>query len=112
MKGRAGLIWDTPLPFCRYIEECGVPCEHISPHLLAAPFFRRSFSALIIPAGYGNPAYSRLLPALRASSSRIRRFVESGGNILVYGPGRMNPEALDWLPVPLKFVHSPGVRRI
>ncbi|MDD1718711.1 MAG: hypothetical protein LUQ25_01505 [Methanoregulaceae archaeon] len=112
MTGRVGLIWDTPLVFSRFIEECGFECEHISPQLLAAPFFRRSFSTLIVPAGFGNPSYSRLLPALRASTSRIRRFVEAGGNLLVYGPGLPGENTMDWLPFPIKFVHSPGVRRI
>lgn len=112
MSGRAGLLWDTPLPFCRYIEDCGVACQHVSPQLLAAPHFRGSFSAVIVPAGFGNPAYSRLLPALRASSGRIARFVEGGGNLLVYGPGRDNPGAYDWLPFGARFFHAPGPRRI
>jgi len=27
---RSGLVWDQKLLFSRYIEECGVPCEHIT----------------------------------------------------------------------------------
>jgi len=40
--------------------------------------------------GFANPDYSNLLPALRAAEKRIRRFVESGGRLLVFG-ARMLP---------------------
>ncbi|MFZ0182868.1 MAG: hypothetical protein WAL62_07000, partial [Methanoregula sp.] len=68
MSCRAGFVWETPQHFVRYIEDCGIPCELVTPYMLAAPFFRGSFSCLIIPTGFANPAYCRLLPALRASS--------------------------------------------
>jgi glutamine amidotransferase-like uncharacterized protein len=106
MSVRAGFVWDTPQHFNRYIEDCGITCELVTPHMLAAPFYRGTFNCLIIPTGFGNPKYSRLLLALRASSSRIRKFVEWGGNLLVFGAATDNPSAYDWLPFQVTYHHD------
>ena len=82
-----GLLWDSPLMFSRLIEDCGACCEMVNPYMLASPFWRGRFTALIVPTGFANPAYSNLLPALRASSGRIRRFIKSGGRLLAFGAG-------------------------
>ena len=76
MSGRAGFVWATKQHFNRYIEDSGIGCELITPHMLAAPFFRPTITCLIVPTGFANPAYSNLLPALRASAPRITRFVD------------------------------------
>lgn len=106
MNCRAGFLWDSPQHFTRLIEDCGIRCEVVTPHLLAAPFFRGTFSCLIVPTGFGNAKYSNLLPALRASSGRIRRFVENGGNLLVFGAADHKPDAYDWLPFPVTYRHD------
>jgi hypothetical protein len=80
--------------------------------MLATPFFRGSYNCLIIPTGFGNPAYSRLLPALRASSSRIKKFVENGGHLLVFGAAINLADAYDWLPFPVTYCHDCRPRRI
>lgn len=98
--------------FSRYIEDCGVPCEHITPHMIAAPFYRGRFVALIIPTGFANPAYSCLLPALKASSSRIRRFVSEGGHLLVFGAASDREDAYDWLPMRIRYHHDYGGRHL
>ena len=107
MKPRVGLIWDQNLVFGRFLEECGVIHVPVTPHLLAAPFFRGQYSVLIVPTGFANPSYSRLLPALRASSSRIKRFLESGGNLLVYGAAAPGNNAYDWLPFRISYCYEP-----
>jgi hypothetical protein len=112
MTCRAGFVWASPQHFTRFIEECGIPCELVTPHMLAAPFFRGSFSCLIIPTGFANPAYSNLLPALRASSGRIRRFVENGGALLVFGAAVERADAYDWLPFNLQYCHDCHPRQI
>jgi hypothetical protein len=112
MSGRAGFVWATKQHFNRYIEDSGIGCELITPHMLAAPFFRPTISCLIIPTGFANPAYSNLLPALRASSPRITRFVENGGNLLVFGAAMEKPDAYDWLPFPLQYTHDHHPRSI
>jgi len=109
---RAGLLWDSQLLFSRYIEESGVPCEHVTPHMVAAPFFRGRFVTLIIPTGFANPGYSCLLPALKASSSRISRFVSRGGHLLVFGASSEREDAYDWLPQQIRYRHDYGCRNL
>jgi hypothetical protein len=106
MSCRAGFVWESPQHFNRYIEECGLACELVTPYMLAAPFYRGFFSCLIVPTGFANPAYSRLLPALRASASRIQKFVESGGNLLIFGAAIDRADAYDWLPFPVTYHHD------
>ena len=112
MSCRAGFVWQTKQHFNRYIEECGIACELVTPYMLAAPFYRGTFNCLIIPTGFANPAYSNLLPALRASSSRIENFIERGGNLLVFGAAVNKPDAYDWLPFPVTYRHDCHPRRI
>ena len=112
MSCRAGFVCGTKQHFNRYIEECGITCELVTPHMLAAPFYRGTFNCLIIPTGFANPAYSNLLPALRAASSRIKTFVENGGNLLVFGAAADKPDAYDWLPFPVVYRHDCHPRRI
>jgi hypothetical protein len=106
MTCRAGLAWDSPQHFSRLIEECGIVCEVVTPQQLAAPFYRGSFNCFIVPTGFGNARYSNLLPALRASESRIGRFVEAGGNLLVFGAAAEKAEAYDWLPFRVMYRHD------
>ena len=112
MISSAGLLWDSKLLFSRYIEESGVPCEHVTPHMVAAPFFRGRFVTLIIPTGFANPGYSCLLPALKASSSRIRRFVSLGGHLLVFGASSEREDSYDWLPQQIRYHHDYGCRNL
>ena len=112
MKPRVGLVWDQPLVFGRFLEECGVTSIPVTPHLLAAPFFRGQYSVLIIPTGFANPAYSQVLPALKASSGRIRRFVENGGILVVYGAADPLPGRYSWLPFRVEYQYEPGNGRI
>ena len=112
MIARTGFLWDSPQIFNRLIEECTGCCELVTPQLLASPFYRGRFTAIVIPTGFGNPLYSRLLPALRASSHRIERFLESGGRILVFGAADERPGAYDWLPFQLSYRHGYAPRRV
>jgi hypothetical protein len=109
---RTGFLWDSPQIFARLIEECTGCCELVTPQLLASPFYRGRFAALVIPTGFGNPLYSRLLPALRASSRRIERFLAAGGRILVFGAADDRPDAYDWLPFRLTYRHGYSPRCI
>jgi hypothetical protein len=106
MSCRVGLVWGTKQHFNRYIEDCGMICDLVTPHMLAAPFFRAEYNCIIIPTGFANPTYSNLLPALRASSTRIQKFVENGGNLLVFGAATDKPGSYDWLPFPVTYQHE------
>jgi len=112
LKPRVGLVWDQPLVFGRFLEECGVASIPVTPHLLAAPFFKGQYSVLIIPTGFANPSYSQVLPALKASSGRIRRFVENGGILVVYGAADPLPGRYSWLPFSVDYQYAPGNGRI
>ncbi|MDO9326961.1 MAG: hypothetical protein Q7T80_18590 [Methanoregula sp.] len=112
MSCRAGFVWATSQHFNRFIEDCGITCELITPHMLAAPFYRGTFNCLIIPTGFANHLYSNLLPALRASSPRIEKFVEKGGNLLVFGAATERPDVYDWLPFTVTYRHDCHPRRI
>ncbi|MDD3934599.1 hypothetical protein [Methanoculleus sp. UBA303] len=112
MTCRIGLLWDSPLMFSRLIEDCGACCETVNPYMLASPFWRGRFVALIVPTGFANPAYSNLLPALRAAERRIRRFVENGGRLLVFGAGCPREDAYDWLPFPVTYTFAYGPRAV
>jgi hypothetical protein len=106
MMRKAGLVWDCELIFNRYIEDCDVQCEMVTPQMIAAPFYRGRYVSVIIPTGFGNPNYSGLLPALRASASRIKSFVEKGGNLLVFGAMSGAPGTYDWLPIEVEYCHE------
>lgn len=112
MNARAGFVGAKTQHFNRFIEDSGIVCELITPYMLAAPFFRPTLNCLIIPTGFANPAYSNLLPALRASSSRITRFVENGGNLLVFGAAMEKADSYDWLPFPVQYTHDCHPRAI
>ena len=109
---RTGLLWDAPTTFQRYVEDCGASCELVTPQLCAAPFFRGSFSVLIVPTGFANPAYSRTLVALRAASDRVRRYLERGGALVVFGAAIDRRDAYDWLPFRLIYHHQYGPCRV
>ncbi len=98
--------------FARLIEDCGAACEMVNPYTLASPFWRGRFVSLIVPTGFANPSYSNLLPALRASEVRIRRFVEGGGRLLVFGAGCAREDAYDWLPFPVTYSFAYGSREV
>ncbi|MCP1661725.1 MULTISPECIES: hypothetical protein [Methanocalculus] len=98
--------------FQRLIDDCVGSCELVTPQLLAAPFYRGRFGALVIPTGFANKDYSRVLPALRATKGRIERFLSSGGEMLVYGGGGDVPDCYDWLPFKVCYNFEYGPRKI
>lgn len=107
MIAKAAILWDEPGTFNRFVNECcGICCDHVNQHLIASPFYRGRYVALVVPTGFGNPRYSRLLPGLRAAAPRIRRFVENGGRLLVFGAADERPGAYDWLPFPVEYRHE------
>ena len=98
MISKAAVAWETEGILNKYIGECGVKCELITPQMLAMPFYKGNIVALIIPAGFGNRLYSSLLPALRSSRERVGNFVNKGGRILCYGAISADSGTYDWLP--------------
>jgi hypothetical protein len=103
MIQKVAVIWDEPVLLTRLIEDCGHVCELITPHLLAAPFFRRKLHGLVIPAGFASTPHTSILASLRAVRARIKRYVEEGGILLVFGAGSDLHDPYDWLPVPISY---------
>lgn len=87
----------------RYIEDCGFPALLVTSHMLAAPFFRGKYGAVIIPSGFADARYCRVLPALRASSKRILEYVTRGGVVMAFGGGTDRSDAYNWLPFSVEY---------
>ena len=107
MIAKAAILWDEPGTFNRFVNECcGICCDHVNQHLIASPFYRGRYVALVVPTGFGNPRYSRLLPGLRAAAPRIRRFVENGGRLWCSEPQTSGPAPSTVLPSQWKYRHE------
>lgn len=106
MKSKAGIACDTAGFMNKYIEDCGVTCELVSPQMLATPFYKGNIVALVIPTGFGNRMYSGILPALRASADRIEKFVKKGGRVLCFGAMTADSNTYGWLPFKCSYVHD------
>jgi hypothetical protein len=104
-RGHIAVFWDSKMMFHRLVEDACGYCEAVTPLMLAAPFYRGCYTGVVIPTGFGNLQYSKLLPALRAVADRIVGYLEDGGRLLVYGaadPVRAN-NPYDWLPVEVEY---------
>jgi hypothetical protein len=98
------VLWDKELTYKRYLIDRGFTCEVLTPGILAAPFFSTRLCRLIVvPAGFGNPLYSRILTELRATRVGINNFVRGGGTLLVSG-AFSNRDAYNWLPITIRYV--------
>jgi hypothetical protein len=94
---RTALIWDSSLLLARLLSDSGYQCDEITPHLLTAPFFRGEFSLMVIPGGFGNSKYSCVLPAVKALSSRFKRYTSLGGGVLLFGAVSERQDVYQWL---------------
>jgi len=109
-KREIALLWDKDTLFREYLIDKGFTCEIVMPNTLSAPFFSfTGYKLVIVPAGFGNELYSRMLKGLRANSVRIKDFVKEGGILLVSG-ALSNKDAYNWLPVKIEYVM--GKRRV
>ncbi len=97
------VFWDNKMMFHTVVADAAGPVEAVSPLMLAAPFYHGSFASIIIPTGFGNTHYSKMLPALRACASRIENFLEDGGKMMVFGAADAEPKCYDWLPVDVDY---------
>ena len=100
---KIAVFWDSEMMFHRMVEDAAGPVEAVTPLILSAPFFRGKFSGIIVPTGFGNTSYSKMLPALRACAGRIEDYLEDGGKMLVYGAADAGPARYDWLPVKAEY---------
>ncbi|MDR3102746.1 MAG: hypothetical protein LBU24_06050 [Methanocalculaceae archaeon] len=104
-QSHIAVFWDEKMMFHRLVEDACGYCEAVAPLMLAAPFYKGNYTGIIIPTGFSNQQYSKLLPVLRAVSGRIKEYLEDGGRLFVYGAADPvktgNP--YDWLPVKVEY---------
>lgn len=65
-------------------REYGFSCQQVVPQAFGSPFCPPS-KLLIIPTGFANPKFYKILPALEGCKGRIEEFAEDGGIVLVFG---------------------------
>lgn len=98
------LLWDNPLLFEKLFAEHGIKCQRITAETIGTPFLPPC-KCLVVPTGFANPAYTKVLGGLRRSKKQIERFVEKGGILLVFGP-MVEGHDFDWLPMELRYTQK------
>lgn len=98
------LLWDSPLLFEKLFAEHGIKCQRITAETIGTPFLPPC-KCLVVPTGFANPAYTKVLGGLRRSKKQIEMFVKKGGIVLVFGP-MVEGHDFDWLPMELKYVQK------
>jgi hypothetical protein len=104
------LIGDRTFLFEKLFQEIGASYQFLQASVLGSPFLPK-FKMIIIPTGFANPQYSKVLPVLQRRRSNIAGFAKEGGILTVFGP--MAPEhSYEWLPLPLRYVCELGSQHI
>ncbi|MGP8320841.1 MAG: hypothetical protein ACT6FE_00735 [Methanosarcinaceae archaeon] len=100
------LIWDSPLLFEKLFPENDLNCQRISSHALGTPFLP-SCKCIIIPTGFANSEYTRILPGIERNEYAFEKFVKNGGIVVVFGPMVLEYH-YDWLPMKLVYAQKHG----
>lgn len=82
-------------------REYGFSCQQIVPQAFGSPFCQPS-KLLIIPSGFADPKYYKLLPALERNKDKIKGFIEKGGVVLAFG-AIVEDYEYGWLPMTLRY---------
>lgn len=97
----AAFISDRGNVFDGLFREFGLTCQQIVPQAFGSPFCPPA-KLLIVPSGFADPKYYKVLPVLERSRENIARFVENGGIVLAFG-AMVEDYAYDWLPMRLRY---------
>ena len=97
----AAFISDRGNVFEALFKEYGFTCQQIVPQAFGSPFCPPT-KLLIVPAGFADPKYYKVLPALERNSEKIAEFIEKGGIVLASG-ALLEDYEYDWLPMKLKY---------
>ncbi len=90
-----GNVFEAPF------KEYGFSCQQITLPAFGSPFCPPS-KLLIIPSGFADPKYYKILPALERNNDKIKEFIEKGGILLVFG-AMLEDYTYSWLPMNLKY---------
>lgn len=82
-------------------KEYGFSCQQIMPLAFGSPFCQPS-KLLIIPSGFADPKYYKILPTLERNKDKIKEFIENGGIVLAFG-AIVDDYEYSWLPMTLKY---------
>ncbi len=82
-------------------KECGITCQQVLPQAFGSPFCQ-PVKLFIVPSGFADPKYYKVLPALERNKEKIRKFIEDGGIVLAFG-AMLEDYTYDWLPMDLKY---------
>lgn len=100
----AMLIWDNPLLFEKLFKEHGIKCQRIVSESIGTPF-TPACKCVLIPTGFANKEYTKILPGIERNAKSFEKFVRSGGNLVIFSP--MVPHyKYDWLPMELEYVQQ------
>jgi len=100
------LIGEKSFLYEKLFGKAEADCLYIKPELLGSPYLPR-FKLLMIPTGFANPQYSRVLPALRRCREGLARFIEGGGVLIAFGP-HVAEHDYDWLCLPMGYIAEYG----
>jgi len=100
------LIWDCELLFEKLFVEHGLSYQRTPSSAIGTPFLPGS-KVMIVPTGFANPEYTKILRGIEANKSFFDGFVKKGGVLVVYGA--LVPEyAYRWLPFTLEYREQYG----
>ena len=95
------LIWDCELLFEKLFVEHGLSYQRTPSSAIGTPFLPRS-RIMIVPTGFANQQYTKILRGIEANKSFFDGFVKKGGVLVIYGA--LVPEyTYRWLPFTLKY---------
>ncbi|HMK48287.1 MAG TPA: hypothetical protein VK436_16810 [Methanocella sp.] len=94
-------ISDRSNAFSKEFEDQGFACLQVSPQAFGSPYCVPC-KLLIIPAGFADPKYYKILPAIERNAGKIAEFVGAGGILLVFG-AILDDYTYDWLPMRLSY---------
>ena len=98
------LLWENPLLFEKLFAEHDIKCQRISAESIGTPFLPPC-RCLVVPTGFANQNYTKILNGLVRNKKQIAKFVEKGGTVLIFGP-MVDGHEFNWLPMELKYVQK------
>ena len=97
----ASFLSDRGNVFEATFRDYGYTCQQIQPPAFGSPFCQPT-KLLIVPSGFADPKYYKILPALERNRDRIAEFLENGGIVLASG-AMLEDYEYTWLPMKLKY---------
>lgn len=97
----ASFISDRGNVFEQLFTESGLTCQQVIPQAFGSPFCQPC-KLLIVPSGFADKKYYKVLPSLEKSGDKVKKFIEEGGVVLAFG-AMLDDYIYDWLPMRLRY---------